>query len=164
MHHNRTLLSLFPEFTSYEDKIVAFLRVFYANKTSLRATGKELNISPNTVKAILCDVENTPEYEQFTKTVSKQILEFADPEFRKTIFSRYESQLQELETLAKKAKGSEETPLKLKDILSLKIALLRDMLKASLFFADIAPNKTQNVNRHKAIYDEALEEFGNGLN
>jgi len=153
------LNQLFTDEVDYNKKMWRFLECCYSNGWILRATGRDLNIDHKTVKNILDNIKNEETYKIFMSKVEDTVQGFADDEFSKTIFHRYETALQDLDAKIKKANANEDDRLVIQ-YYKLKLAVLKDQLRASLTHSAADKVQTQVTQAIESLQDEAWEEYG----
>lgn len=156
---NNTLSKLFPNTVDYNKKIWKFLELSYSKGWSYRATAKELNIDHKTVKNILESVKDSSVYSTFMKKVEQTVQSFSDKQFKSTIFDRYERTLADLDNKIKECEDKEDTR-NVVNYYKLKLAVLKDQLRASLAVQNTETQKIAIENAITTLQDEAWEEYG----
>ena len=156
---NNTLSKLFPNTVDYNKKIWKFLELSYSKGWSYRATAKELNIDHKTVKNILESVKDSSVYSTFMKKVEQTVQSFSDKQFKSTIFDRYERTLADLDNKIKECEAKEDTR-NVVNYYKLKLAVLKDQLRASLAVQNTETQQIAIENAITTLQDEAWEEYG----
>ena len=156
---NNTLSKLFPNTEDYNKKIWKFLELSYSKGWSYRATAKELNIDHKTVKNILESVKDSSVYSTFMKKVEQTVQSFSDKQFKSTIFDRYERTLADLDNKIKECEDKEDTR-NVVNYYKLKLAVLKDQLRASLAVQNTETQQIAIENAITTLQDEAWEEYG----
>tara|TARA_B100001939_G_scaffold107766_2_gene93163 strand:+ start:5745 stop:6230 length:486 start_codon:yes stop_codon:yes gene_type:complete len=156
---NNTLSKLFPKTEDYNKKIWKFLELSYSKGWSYRATAKELNIDHKTVKNILESVKDSSVYSTFMKKVEQTVQSFSDKQFKSTIFDRYERTLADLDNKIKECEDKEDTR-NVVNYYKLKLAVLKDQLRASLAVQNTETQQIAIENAITTLQDEAWEEYG----
>ena len=156
---NNTLSKLFPKTEDYNKKIWKFLELSYSKGWSYRATAKELNIDHKTVKNILESVKDSSVYSTFMKKVEQTVQSFSDKQFKSTIFDRYERTLADLDNKIKECEDKEDTR-NVVNYYKLKLAVLKDQLRASLAVQSTETQQIAIENAITTLQDEAWEEYG----
>jgi uncharacterized protein YdcH (DUF465 family) len=156
---NNTLSKLFPKTEDYNKKIWKFLELSYSKGWSYRATAKELNIDHKTVKNILESVKDSSVYSTFMKKVEQTVQSFSDKQFKSTIFDRYERTLADLDNKIKECENKEDTR-NVVNYYKLKLAVLKDQLRASLAVQNTETQQIAIENAITTLQDEAWEEYG----
>jgi hypothetical protein len=156
---NNTLSKLFPNTVDYNKKIWKFLELSYSKGWSYRATAKELNIDHKTVKNILESVKDSSVYSTFMKKVEQTVQSFSDKQFKSTIFDRYERTLADLDNKIKECEDKEDTR-NVVNYYKLKLAVLKDQLRASLAVQNTETQQIAIENAITTLQDEAWEEYG----
>tara|TARA_S200002703_G_C3799188_1_gene246933 strand:+ start:3369 stop:3854 length:486 start_codon:yes stop_codon:yes gene_type:complete len=156
---NNTLSKLFPTTEDYNKKIWKFLELSYSKGWSYRATAKELNIDHKTVKNILESVKDSSVYSTFMKKVEQTVQSFSDKQFKSTIFDRYERTLADLDNKIKECEDKEDTR-NVVNYYKLKLAVLKDQLRASLAVQNTETQQIAIENAITTLQDEAWEEYG----
>lgn len=144
-HLTPSFWKMFPDVENAEEKALRFLQMYFDNGRSLRAVGKELGYSKNTVKRIMDDVVDMPVAEQFLKKVRVNIVDFQDSKLQPTLFARYEQELTEVENeIAIEKAAIEESrkydhkkggsPSHLLNLRKLKMSILNKMLDVNVKF------------------------------
>ena len=122
-------------------------------------TAKELNIDHKTVKNILESVKDSSVYSTFMKKVEQTVQSFSDKQFKSTIFDRYERTLADLDNKIKECEDKEDTR-NVVNYYKLKLAVLKDQLRASLAVQNTETQQIAIENAITTLQDEAWEEYG----
>jgi len=160
-----TLPKLFPDESSLDKKAWKFLETYYNNRCSIHLTAKRLGIHYRTARSLFTEIKETYVYDDFMALSRVEVIEFADPKFRQSVFKMYEDQMVDIEKRIDEIEQVNESKNSkaVMDLLKLRASIIRDQLKASLLLTknEVAdPSDLREQEEYKRLREEAFREIG----
>jgi hypothetical protein len=158
----RSLLSLFPELKTLEEKAYKFLEVYYDCGNQLRRTGRKLRLDAKTIKNIAEHLSDTVEGVRFNGALMEQTEDFYSSKVLTQLFESHTKEIERLEKGIQQKDGKDRL-----DLIKEKRMWTKNMLDAALackpHLSDANKESIkEHLNDDKDKYEDLLADFNPG--